>query len=108
MSTRWPDRGAAESVPGSSGREVRDWAEQLERTEGIAVSTAHLADLDGLEPPPSGDPEAFEARVAQLVADHAEPALVKAHDEMGDGRRAVAVAARWLRPMLAPTQGTDR
>ncbi len=55
--------------------------------------------------PPADDPEAFETRVAQLVADHAEPALVKAQDEMGDGRRAVAVAMRWLRPMLGPATG---
>ena len=33
--------------------QVRDWAEQLERTERIAVSTAHLAEMDGLEPPPT-------------------------------------------------------
>ena len=85
--------------------QVRDWAEQLERTERIATSTAYLAELDGLGPPPPDDPEAFEARVGRLVADHVEPALVKAHDEMGDGRRAVSVAMRWLAPTLGPPPG---
>jgi hypothetical protein len=83
--------------------QVREWTEQLERTERIAVSTARLAELDGLDQPPLDDPGAFEARVAQLVADHVEPALLKAHDEMGDGRRAVAVAMRWLAPTLGPS-----
>ena len=32
----------------------------------------------------------------QLVADHVEPARVKALDEMGEGRRAASVAMRWL------------
>jgi hypothetical protein len=41
------------------------------------------------------------ARVEQLVADHVEPARVKALDEIGEGRRAASVAMRWL----APKQG---
>ena len=85
--------------------QVREWAEQLDRTERIAMSTAYLAELDGLTPPPPDDPEAFEVRVGRLLADHVEPALVKAHDEMGDGRRAVAVAMRWLAPSLGPSGG---
>lgn len=87
--------------------QVREWVEQLERTERIAVSTTHLAEMDGLEPPPTDDPEAFEALVRRRVADHVEPALLKAHDEMGDGRRAVAVAMRWLAPTLGPSELTD-
>jgi hypothetical protein len=43
---------------------------------------------------------AFEARVAQLVADHVEPARSKAYDELGDGHRALGIAVRWLRPKL--------
>ena len=82
---------------------TREWTEQLERTERIATSTAYLPELDGLGPPAPGDPEAFEAWVGRLVADHVEPALVKAHDEMGDGRRAVAMAIRWLTPAFGPS-----
>ena len=37
-------------------------------------------------------------RVADYVRDLVEAARVKAHDEMGDGRRAVAIALRWLAP----------
>ena len=45
------------------------------------------------------DPE----RVKSYVADLVEAAKVKAYDEMGDGRRAVAVAIRWLAPALGPS-----
>jgi hypothetical protein len=79
---------------------VRAWAEQLERTEHLAVMAERLAELDGLEPSPPDDPDAFAARVEQLVADHVEPARVKAFDEMGDGQRAMSVAMRWLGPKL--------
>jgi hypothetical protein len=34
------------------------------------------------------------------VADHVEPARVKALDDMGEGRRAVSIAMRWLAPKL--------
>jgi hypothetical protein len=43
------------------------------------------------------------ARVAaswKLMADHVEPARVKALVEMGEGRRAVSVAMAWLAPKL--------
>jgi hypothetical protein len=49
------------------------------------------------------DPE----RVKGYVTDLVEAAKVKAHDEMGDGRRAVAVAIRWLRPVLGPSAVTE-
>jgi hypothetical protein len=46
------------------------------------------------------DPTAIEARVAQLVADNVEHARLKAYDELGDGRRALTIAVRWLRPKV--------
>jgi hypothetical protein len=49
---------------------------------------------------PADDPDTFEARVAELMADHIEPARVKAHDDLGEGRRAVSVAMAWLEPRL--------
>jgi hypothetical protein len=59
-----------------------------------------MAELDGAEPPPPDDQAALDARVAQLVADLVEPARSKAYDELGDGRRAIELAVRWLRPKL--------
>jgi hypothetical protein len=45
-------------------------------------------------------PRVGQARVAELMADHVEPARVKAHDDLGEGRRAVLVAMAWLEPKL--------
>jgi hypothetical protein len=39
-------------------------------------------------------------RAPQLVNDLVEPARVKALDEVGEGRRAMSVAVRWLGPKL--------
>ena len=79
---------------------VGEWAEQRTRSETLAVSAFRIAELDGFAPPPPDDEAAFDARVSQLVADHVEPARSKAYDEVGDGRRAVSLAVRWLRPKL--------
>jgi hypothetical protein len=79
---------------------IRDWTEQLERSERLAVMAERLAELDGLEPSPCEDPDAVQARVEQLVADHVEPARVEALDEMGEGARAMSIAVRWLAPKL--------
>jgi hypothetical protein len=67
----------------------------------MAVLAMRLAELDRFDPPVPEDAAAVEARVAQLVADHVEPARSSAYNELGDGRRAVAVANRWLRSKLA-------
>ena len=76
------------------------WAIQRTDSERQAVIAMRLAEFDGAEPPPDDGPVAVEARVAQLVADHVEPARLKAYDELGDGRRALDIAVRWLRPTL--------
>jgi len=78
----------------------RAWDEQRTQSETMAVLALRLAELDGYLPPPD-DVAAVEARVAQLAADQVEPARSTAYNELGDGRRAVAVATRWLRPKLA-------
>ena len=80
---------------------LRRWVEQRTQTETMAVIALRLAELDGYDPPPPDDAVAVGARVAQLVADHVEPARSTAYNELGDGRRAMAVATRWLRPKLA-------
>jgi hypothetical protein len=64
------------------------------------VIAVRLAELDGEPPPGDEDPVAFDARVAELVAGFVEPARSRAYDELGDGRRAEALAVRWLRPKL--------
>jgi hypothetical protein len=79
---------------------VRSWTGQRERTEGLAEITVRLAEFEGLPPLPAVEPDAFETRVGELVADHVEPARVKALDEMGEGRRAVSIAMAWLEPKL--------
>jgi hypothetical protein len=79
---------------------VRSWTAQRERTDAIAEITVRLAAFDGLPFLPLDDPEVFEARVSELIADHVEPARVKALDETGEGRRAVSVERAWLEPKL--------
>jgi hypothetical protein len=80
---------------------VREWAEQRTRSETLAVAAFRIAELDGFDPPPPDDEVAFDARVAQLVADHVEPARSKAYDELGDGRRGLSIVVGWLRPRVA-------
>jgi hypothetical protein len=80
---------------------VRSWTGQRERTNAIAEITIQLAKFEGLPPLPADDPGDFAARVSELVADHVEPARVKALDEMGEGRRAVSIAMAWLQPKLS-------
>ncbi len=50
--------------------------------------------------PAAPDPAAFDARVRQLRGDLVEWARLQTHDQLGDGRRALAVAVRWLRPKV--------
>jgi len=88
--------GQASLFPGT----LRRWAAQRERTTGLAALAVRLAELDGLTPPPAPDPVAFEARVSELVADHIEPARSETLDDLGDGRRAAAVARRWVESKL--------
>jgi hypothetical protein len=67
----------------------------------MAVMALRMAELDGAELPPPDDQAAFDERVKQLVADFVEPARSKAYNELGDGRRAIDLAVRWLRPKMA-------
>ena len=79
---------------------IRDWAEQLERIATLTGLAERLAELDGLDPSPPTDDEGSADQVDQLVDDLVEPARVKALDEMGEGRRTISIAMRWLEPTL--------
>jgi hypothetical protein len=100
VEARYLDGVSALFPAGQSG-----WAKQRTACEREAVIALRLAEFDGAEPPPADDPVAFAARVAQLVADHVEPARSSAWDQLGDGRRAQGLAVRWVRSKLgvAPT-----
>ena len=80
---------------------VAAWAEQVHRSEAMAVMALRIAEIDGA--PPLDEARygvTDEARVAACVADLVEAAKIKALDELGDGRAAVSRAIRWLRPKL--------
>jgi hypothetical protein len=79
---------------------IRRWTEQRELSDGLVDLIGRFVELDDLDPLRADDPDAFEARVRQLVAGHVEMAKAKALDEMGDGRGAVRIAMRWLAPKL--------
>lgn len=78
----------------------RAWAEQRTRSETMAVIALRIAELDGADPGPPDDPAVFDARVTMLTGDLVEPARSTAYGELGDGRRALAIAVGWLAPKL--------
>jgi hypothetical protein len=78
------------------------WTEQIRSSEAIADAVVRLAELDGLPPPVPPDPEAPSRRTAEFVADLVEPAKADSLDKLGEGRRALDVAAGWVRAKLAP------
>ena len=45
---------------------IRDWTEQVGRSERLAVMAERLAELDGLDPSPTEDPDAFEGGWTRL------------------------------------------
>jgi hypothetical protein len=75
----------------------RAWARQRHESETAAVMAIRMAELDGADPTAPDDAATFEARIASLAADLVEPAKSKAYNELGDGRRAQAIATAWLR-----------
>ncbi len=80
---------------------VADWAEQVHRSEEMAVMALRIAELDGAPPLDEARYGVTDKdRVSACVADLVEAAKIKALDELGDGRAAVARAIRWLSPRL--------
>ena len=94
-----------DGVPSLFPARQRAWDAQRTESERGAVIAMRLAEFDGAAPPPDDDPMAVKARVAQLVADHVEPARLKAYDELGDGQRSLTIAMRWLRPKILAEDG---
>jgi hypothetical protein len=76
--------------------------QQLRRSQELAVTAMHLAELDGVEPGEPDDPETVTLRASQLVADLVEPAKSTALEKLGEGRPAFDIANAWLRTRFAP------
>lgn len=89
-----------DAMPADFPAARRAWAEQRSRSETMAVMALRIAELDGAPAAPPDDQAAFDTRLSDLVSDLVEPARSTAYDELGDGRRALTVAVRWLRPKL--------
>jgi hypothetical protein len=79
---------------------VAAWDEQLKVSETLADVAVRLAELDGVPPAEPADPAAVSARATELVADLVEPAKSAALEKLGEGRQALTIAVRWLRPKL--------
>jgi hypothetical protein len=79
---------------------VQAWGAQLRSTEAIADLACRLAELDGVPPAETPDPDAASARVTELVADLVEPAKTTALEKLREGEQAQRIAMGWLRPKL--------
>jgi hypothetical protein len=80
---------------------------QLRSSEEVAAAALRLAELDGLPAAPPPDPEAFNGRVAALVADLVEPAKAEALEKLGEGSRAFDIAMGWVRKKFAVASTPD-
>ncbi len=81
--------------------DVAAWAAQLRSTETLAGLALGLAEHDGLPPAVMADPDSEAARVSALIADLVEPAKVTALEQLGEGQRALGIAAGWVRAKLS-------
>jgi hypothetical protein len=79
------------------------WQEQVRSTEAIADMAVRLAEINGVPPAAPPDAEALARRTTELVADLVEPAKADALETLGEGRRALDIAVRWLRPKFIVT-----
>ncbi len=81
--------------------QLRRWEEARYETDQTIAMQARLGELDGWLPAPEPDSLAeVEAALARLSDDFTEPAKVHALEKLDEGRRAFAIATRWLRPKL--------
>lgn len=79
------------------------WAQRLRLATELAVTAAHLADLDGVPPAAPTNPDAVAARAAVLLADLVEPARVTTLEKLDEGSQALTIATGWLRAKLEPS-----
>ena len=76
---------------------------QLSPSQEVALTAYRAAELDGVEPVPTEDPEVRSRRAMELVADLVEPAKAETLDKLGEGRQALGIAAGWVRSKLRGT-----
>lgn len=76
------------------------WEEQLLATQEVAAMAVRLAELDGVDLPPSEDEDAISARASVLLADLVEPAKATALEKLGEGEAGLRIATGWLRAKL--------
>jgi hypothetical protein len=78
------------------------WDEQVRSTETIADMAVRLADIDGIPAATTPDPEVLSRRTTALGADLVEPAKADALEKLGEGERALGIAAGWMQAKLQP------
>ena len=81
------------------------FTEQLAATQRQTVLAMRLAELDGLDQGEPAHPDAVAVRAEAHVEDLVEPAKVTALEKLGDGRRALSIATRWLRGKAESPEG---
>lgn len=82
--------------------ELRRWDEARHEADQMVALGARLGELDGWLPSAEPDsPEALEEAIDRLIDDFVEPAKVQALEKLDEGRRAFAIATRWLRGKTA-------
>ena len=87
----------------------------MKSTVELTAMALRLAALEGLLPDKAEDPSLDEPAkvtpdpedVAAVVADLVEPSKATALEKLGEGRRAHAIATRWLRSKQARGQRPD-
>jgi hypothetical protein len=85
---------------------VKAWDEQLRNSDTLADVACRLAEIDGVPPAESPDPDAISARVTELVADLVEPAKTTALEKLGEGEQALGIAVGWLQSKLMDAHAT--
>jgi hypothetical protein len=79
---------------------IDQWSEQLRLNQELAVMAERIAELDGLPPAASTDPDIVARRAAVLAADLTEPARSSALEKLDEGLQAHRIATGWLRSKL--------
>jgi hypothetical protein len=87
--------------------ELREWAEQVRSTQRIAALAVGMAERDGIPPPEAPEADAVSSRTAQFVVDLVEPSRATALEKLGEGERALSIAASWVRAKLVTSDAVS-